>query len=261
MTHCLILAAGEGNRLRPYTDDRPKALVSFIGQPLIEYQINTLNSVGIKEIAIATGYMPRGFEKYDLRTYHNRKYDRTNMVKSLFEARPFLVQADSDLIISYGDIVYQKKNNLEALLATRGDIALMVDDGWYDLWSVRNENPLIDAETLKYGDDGRLVEIGKKPISLDEIEGQYTGLIKISNRKIGDLLAFYDNLNQQAIYDGKTFDQMYMTSFLQLLIDANWQIVASRVNHGWLEIDTVDDLRLYEKMYADGRLDSLWRDS
>ena len=121
--------------------------------------------------------------------------------------------------------------------------------------------PLIDAETLKYGDDGRLVEIGKKPISLDEIEGQYTGLIKISNRKIGDLLAFYDNLNQQAIYDGKTFDQMYMTSFLQLLIDANWQIVASRVNHGWLEIDTVDDLRLYEKMYADGRLDSLWRDS
>ena len=94
----------------------------------------------------------------------------------------------------------------------------MVDDGWYDLWSVRNENPLIDAETLKYGDDGRLVEIGKKPISLDEIEGQYTGLIKISNRKIGDLLAFYDNLNQQAIYDGKTFDQMYMTSLQFLLM-------------------------------------------
>lgn len=260
MTHCLILAAGEGNRLRPYTDNCPKALVSLMGKPIIEYQFSTLRSVGIKEIAIATGYMPEGFERYGIKTYHNKNYYKTNMVESLLEARPFLGQASSDLIISYGDIVYQK-NNLETLLATHGDIALMIDDGWYDLWSARNEDPLVDAETLKYGDEGQIIEIGKKPVSLDEIEGQYTGLIKISHKKIRDLLDFYDNLSQRELYDGKPFEQMYMTSFLQLLINANWRIEPSRVKHGWLEIDTVDDLHLYEKMYAEGNLDSLWRDS
>ena len=39
---------------------------------------------------------------------------------------------------------------------------------------------------------------------------------------------------------------MYMTSFLQLLIDANWKIVPANVSHGWLEFDTVDDLETYE---------------
>ena len=56
----------------------------------------------------------------------------------------------------------------------------MVDDGWLDLWSVRNDNPLDDAETLKYGRNGQIIELGRKPKSLGEIESQYTGLIKIS---------------------------------------------------------------------------------
>ena len=71
--------------------------------------------------------------------------------------------------------MYEK--NLETLLRANGDIVVMVDDGWLDLWTVRNENPLNDAETLKYGDKGQIIEL-KKPKSLSEIKGQYTGLIK-----------------------------------------------------------------------------------
>ena len=59
---------------------------------------------------------------------------------------------------SYGDIVYQQKN-LKSVLATDGDIVVMVDDGWLELWSARNENPLNDAETLKYGNQGQIVEL------------------------------------------------------------------------------------------------------
>ena len=44
------------------------------------------------------------------------------------------------------DIVYEK--NLKSLIDTKGDIVLMIDNGWVDLWSARNENPLNDAETL-----------------------------------------------------------------------------------------------------------------
>ena len=133
----------------------------------------------------------------------------------------------------------------------------MVDDGWLDLWSARNENPINDAETLKYDEKGNIKEIGKKPKSLLDIKGQYTGLIKISHNKIKDFLSFYDNLNRSNLYQGHVFKQMYMTNLLQLLIDSGWKITPAHVNHGWLEVDTVEDLNLYQKLSSEGKLDAL----
>ena len=52
MINCLILAAGEGKRLRPFTNDYPKGLVSLLGKPLVSYQIDNLNSLNIKNIAL-----------------------------------------------------------------------------------------------------------------------------------------------------------------------------------------------------------------
>ena len=109
----------------------------------------------------------------------------------------FWRQAKGDVLISYGDIVYQQKN-LQSVLTTDGDIVVMVDDGWLDLWSARNEHPLNDAETLKYGKHGQIVELGKKPTSLDDINGQYTGLIKIPSQKIADFISFYDQLDRDS---------------------------------------------------------------
>jgi choline kinase len=145
-------------------------------------------------------------------------------------------------------------------LKKKGDIVVMVDDDWFDLWSVRNENPLIDAETMKFDKfSGKITEIGKKPTRLDEIERQYTGLIKISKNKITDFLQFYDRLDRTKLYDGNTFANMYMTSLLQLLIDSNWDVVPAHVSHGWLEVDTVSDLLNYERLKKSGGLDALWR--
>ena len=53
--------------------------------------------------------------------------------------------------------------------------------------------------------------------------------------------------------------KMFMTTLLQLLIDAGWIIMPARVNHGWLEVDTVEDLKLYEKLSAEGKLDNFWK--
>ena len=50
---------------------------------------------------------------------------------------------------------------------------------------------------------------------------------------------------------------MYMTNLLQLLINSGWKITPAHVNHGWLEVDTVEDLNLYQKLSAEGKLDAL----
>jgi L-glutamine-phosphate cytidylyltransferase len=258
MTHCLILAAGEGTRLRPFTYNWPKGLVLLLGKSLVSHQIDTLKTCGIENIAIATGYKSEKFAALGYQMFHNELFASTNMVESLFAARLFLEQAKGDVLISYGDIVYQQKN-LQSVLATDGDIVVMVDDGWLDLWSARNENPLNDAETLKYGNQGQIVELGKKPTSLDDINGQYTGLIKIPSKKIADFISFYDQLDRTLQYDDRAFEQMHMTSFLQLFINAGWMIMPAHVSHGWLEVDTVEDLQLYERLSTEEKLNALWR--
>ena len=52
----VVLAAGEGTRLRPYTLDRPKCLVPLAGRPLLEWQTTALRRAGIDDVTILTGY-------------------------------------------------------------------------------------------------------------------------------------------------------------------------------------------------------------
>ena len=256
MTRAIILAAGQGTRLRPLTDDKPKCLVPLAGRSLLERQVSVLRGCGITDIVVATGYRADQIEALGLTTVHNPEFESTNMVESLFVARSFL-EEPGDLIIAYGDIVYQE-DNLQALLAHEDEIALMIDLQWRKLWALRLENPLEDAETLIMDEDGYVTELGKKPESYERIHGQYTGLIKIRGDKLVELLAFYDGLDRDAKYDGKDFKNMYMTSFLQLLIDGGWKAKASTVENGWLEVDSVEDLACYEALAKEEKLDEFY---
>ncbi|MCO7021394.1 phosphocholine cytidylyltransferase family protein, partial [Vibrio paracholerae] len=134
-----------------------------------------------------------------------------------------------------------------------------VDRQWQRLWETRMENPLSDAETLKLTDGNRVSEVGKKPTSLDEIQGQYMGLIKVRGDFVQAFRDFWHALDRTALYDGKDFDNMYMTSLLQQLIDSGVEIRAAFTDNGWIEVDTVDDLEHYEAMYKDGSLDAFVR--
>lgn len=261
MTRALILAAGQGTRLRPLTNDRPKCLVPLLGKSLLERQVCTLQQGGVSHIHIATGYRADQIEALGFKTSFNPRFAETNMVETLFCAMDFLKQGDEkkdDHIIAYGDIVYQPEN-LNALLDCNDEIALMIDAKWEDLWRLRLDNPLDDAETLVMDDDGYVTELGKKPDNYERIQGQYTGLIKIRADKIDDFISFYQQLDRNEIYDGKDFDNMYMTSFLQLLIDSGWKAKAVLVNNGWLEIDSVEDLAQYETMAEQGKLDNFYK--
>ena len=52
----IIIAAGQGTRLRPYTADRPKCMVEINGVSLIERQVKTMRDAGIDDIVVIRGY-------------------------------------------------------------------------------------------------------------------------------------------------------------------------------------------------------------
>lgn len=55
--YALILAGGRGERLRPFTEDRPKPMVEVNGIPLIGHQLNWLRAQGVTDVIILCGYM------------------------------------------------------------------------------------------------------------------------------------------------------------------------------------------------------------
>ncbi len=238
----IILAAGQGTRLRPYTNDKPKCMVSLFGKPLLHHQLNVMEKLGIKkgEIALVGGYLQDAIIAPQVKQYRNERFAETNMVETLFCAEEFMVE-NEDLIIAYGDIIYET-SVFQSLLDTHGELVITADLDWEKLWSLRMENPLDDAETFKINDDGFVIELGKKPRSKDEIQAQYMGLIKVSGKKVRAFKSIYHGLNRSAIYDGKDFDNMYMTSFLQILIDYGWNIKPALIHNGWVEVDTVAEL-------------------
>jgi NDP-sugar pyrophosphorylase family protein len=85
------------------------------------------------------------------------------------------------------------------------------------------------------------------------------GLFKVRADYVVRFEQVYRQLDPSAEYEGKDKDNMYMTSFLQHLIDVGWQVQAVPVDGGWLEIDTIEDLELYHRLEAEGSLSQLYR--
>lgn len=248
----LILAAGQGTRLRPITDDRPKVLVELAGRSVLERQLSVLNACGITQVAVVTGYRADRFDGLGLTCFHNPDYATTNMVASLFSAAEYLT-GDDDLLICYGDIVYQPAI-VHALLASDDPVAISADRNWRAYWELRMEDPREDAESFRIDAEGFVRELGKPVDRVEDVQAQYMGLIKVRRDHVARLVDVYRAMDRDGLYDGKSFDQMYMTSFLQHLIDHHWPVRAVLVHNGWLEIDTLEDLRLYEELHRQGRL-------
>lgn len=62
--YAIVLAGGKGERLRPFTEDRPKAMVEIMGIPILGYQLQWLQAQGVTDLIIASGYRHEVIENY-----------------------------------------------------------------------------------------------------------------------------------------------------------------------------------------------------
>ena len=143
----IILAAGKGERLKPLTNAKPKCMVELKKKPIIQYQLELFKKFNIKDINIITGYMHDKINFKGTKKFYNKDYSTTNMVSTLFCADN-LFDGNDDVLISYGDIVYNE-SVLKKINDSNDKINVVVDLNWRDYWQARMASPLNDAETLR----------------------------------------------------------------------------------------------------------------
>lgn len=234
----IILAAGEGIRLRPYTLDRPKCLVAIDGKTLLDRQLAVLAAESVQDIVVIGGYRSEMLKRSGIKLRTNPRFAETNMVWTLFCAEDDL---DRDVLICYGDIVYSREV-LRQVTACDADIAVAIDLDWESYWRARNENPLDDAETLKLRPDGSICEIGQRPRSLEEIQGQYMGLIRLTRHGIQIFKKVFSDARLDSKLLGKPVEKAFMTDLLQAIALSGDPVHSIPVRGGWVEVDSVGDL-------------------
>jgi len=167
----VILAAGQGTRIRAVHGEHPKCLINVDGKTILDHQIEGLAGAGIHEIGIVVGY-----EKQQIiRHVQNRFGDRpsptiefienpafalTNNIYSLWLAREW-VGGDGFVCLN-ADVIFDPKI-LNSALKTDSLASMIVDREWRD-------------ETMKVIiSDGRVLRMSKK-ISKQEFSGTYIGI-------------------------------------------------------------------------------------
>ncbi len=252
----IILAAGEGKRLRPLTKNIPKGMVTIFGKSLLERQIEIFKQCGIDDITIITGYCFDKITFPNIQYFKNEKYETTNMVETLFCAKEIL---NGSIIISYGDIVFEKKV-LEQLINAKNDSCVVIDKNWYKYWNIRFQNPLDDAESLIIDKNNYIKNIGQKVSDLNEIMGQYIGLMKFQNVGLDLLKGFYKKAKNESLKGNNilnpklAFEKSYITDLLQALVIEGHKIKAIPIHGGWLELDTLHDYEIYNQLHAKNEL-------
>ncbi len=238
----IILAAGQGTRLKKYTEDLPKGMLMFDGKTIIERQIEMYRKCGIEKIIVVTGFAADKITYPGIVYHHNADFAVTNMVESLMTARS---EFHEDTILSYSDILFSEEM-LRGMMSEQSDVAVAVDKDWERYWQKRYGRVDFDTESLELDSEGNIRSLGKEDPDPSEIDARYVGLLKFSAAGLDKITEIWDR-DYEAYQDrpwkqsGKTIRKAYMTDLLQALIDAGETVRAVKFSNGWIEFDTNED--------------------
>ncbi|MDG5818735.1 UTP--glucose-1-phosphate uridylyltransferase AglF [Natronococcus sp. A-GB7] len=170
----VVLAAGEGTRLRPLTEDKPKALVEVDGKPLVEDVFDNLLGIGVTELVVVVGYQKEqlierygdAYEGVPITYAHQR--EQLGLAHAILQAEPHV---DDDFVLMLGDNVF--RGNLGDVIKRqheeRADAAFLVEEVPYEEASRYGV-----LDTNEYGEIVEVVEKPDEPPSNLVMTGFYT---------------------------------------------------------------------------------------
>jgi glucose-1-phosphate thymidylyltransferase long form len=156
----VVLAAGEGTRLRPLTEDKPKGMVEVDDQPILTHCFEQLIDLGADELIVVVGYMKEEIIDHYGDAYEGVPITYTHQREQKGLAHALLTveeHVDDDFMLMLGDNVFE---------ANLGDVVNRQRESRADAAFLVEEVPLEDAS--RYGvcdtnDYGEIVEVVEKP--------------------------------------------------------------------------------------------------
>jgi choline kinase len=230
----LVLAAGAGRRLRPYTDRLPKTLVPIAdGLTVLDSTLRNFAAVGLRDAVIVVGYAAEAVRerKAALERAHgvrlhlvdNDKAETWNNAYSLWCAREYLGEG---VILANGDTVHPVSVE-ETLLGARGPALLLAVD---------TLKPLADEEMkVRWTEDTGLQRI-TKAMPPESAYGEYIGVTLIEPAAAAPLTAALETT-------WRWNPDLYYEDGYQVLVDRGFRVDLAPIGAvEWVEIDDHDDL-------------------
>ena len=180
----VILAAGQGTRIRSVHGEHPKCLIEVDNTTILDHQLEALSLAGIKDVAIVVGYekgqiISRVRTRQHYQNIHfieNPAFAITNNIYSLWLALEWL-RGDSFVVLN-ADVIFDPEI-LSAAVQSIAPISMIVDPLWRD-------------ETMKVIIlDDHVIRMSKN-ISREEFSGTYIG-ISVFSKAIQD--TFFHKMN------------------------------------------------------------------
>lgn len=230
----MVLAAGAGRRLRPYTDTLPKALVPVDGDvTILDIALRNLAEVGLTDVVIVVGYCAHAVEErqaalearhgVQITLVHNDKAEEWNNAYSMWLAREHFTKG---VLMVNGDTVHPVSVE-KTLLGNRGPGILLAVD---------NVKTLADEEMKVTLDAAGHLKRITKLMDPAEAYGEYIGATLIEPSAAAELA---DAL--KATWEGNP-DLYYEDGYQELVNRGGTVAVAPIGAVDWVEVDDHDDL-------------------
>ena len=250
----IIVAAGPGIRLLPFTQNKPKCMLEVGGKTILQRNLEVLKENGITDIVIVKGHKSDAINYPNIKYYYNPNYLENNILTSLFYAEK---EMRDGFIFSYSDILYSA-SVLRKLLQSKEDMSLVIDMDWAQRYKGRTLHPIDEAE-LVVVEDGKVVKISKF-MNPAIAYGEFIGLAKFTRKGVETLIRNYKRIRankwcgfkaHHRFQDAVSIDKAYLTDMLQELINRGYPIHSVDINGGWLEIDTSQDLQIARRIWKE----------
>lgn len=234
MTNAVILSAGQGKRLSPLTDSRPKCLVPIASRPILEWQVRALVEAGVDDITVVTGFRAGDVEAMlrtlgvdaRLRTVYNPFYAVADNIVSVWQAREFI---GGDTLLINGDTLFEPALAARVLTEARAPISVTID-----------HKDHFDSDDMKVRIDGdRLLAIGKQ--LEDPVDGESIGMIRFRD---GGGARFVARL-EQLLRDPESLRRWYLSVIDELAREGGVGVVPIS-GLAWSEVDFPRDLPIAE---------------
>lgn len=227
----IILSAGQGKRLSPLTDTRPKCLVELSGRSVLEWQIRHLRQAGITEVVVVTGFAADAVESelaglrlpgLTLRTLFNPFYSVSDNLASVWLARSEMQGA---FLLLNGDTLFEPAIAERLLSAPSSPITVTIDrKGAYD------------ADDMKVRTDGQaLREIGK---TIETYDAESIGFLRFEPEGA----ALFTDIVERALRTPEGLRRWYLSAINQIAQAHDAVAVRSIEGLQWAEMDFPEDL-------------------